>query len=360
MSGRLAQLWRNRARPIAVSLLRLVATLLGLHALLFVLFSVMGDPARMLVGQRADQGTLAAIRHELGLDRTLGEQYLLQLHELSPVGWLDSAGRAQQAQHLSLVRAGEHALVLKLPYLRRSFQSSRPVGALIAERIPATALLALASLLIAAGIGIPLGVFAARNRDGWADRLSSLASVVGVAAPSFFAAIVMATVFAVWLEPVTGLNVTGYIRQPSVLGEGYVYTWANLILPAATLGLRPAALLFQITRSGMIEVLSSDYVRTAWAKGLPERVVVWRHALPNVMGPVLTVLSGWLAALFTGAFFVEAIFDWPGLGKLIVDALLTSDYPVISGACLVTGAVFVGVLALTDRLQGLVDPRVRA
>lgn len=346
--------WRRALGALGGTL----AVLLGLHALLFILTSGMGDPSRMLAGQRADQGTLEAIRAELGLDQPLHRQYLSQLHELSPIGLLDSTERQTQTAHLRLL-PGEPALVLKAPWLRRSFQSGRPVLGLIAERLPATALLAAASLVIAAALGIGLGVLAARAHGAWPDRVLSVVSVLGVAAPSFVVAVLMAFVFAVWLGPYTGLNVTGYISRPSLLGEGRVYEWSNLLLPSLTLGLRPAALIFQLTRSGMVEALSSDLARTAWAKGLTPARVLWRHALPNALGPVLSALGSWLAALLTGAFFVEAIFDWPGVGRLLVEALLTNDYPVVVGACLVTGVIFLSVSALTDRLQPLLDPRVR-
>ncbi len=347
---------RSRLRAFGASALQLVGVLLGLHALLFVLTAGMGDPARMLVGQRADQGTLEAIRRELGLHLPLHQQYLQQLNELSPVGLLDSAARAQQA-HLTLLPT-EPSLALKAPWLRRSFQSGRPVLPLILERMPATALLAVSSLVLAAALGIGLGVAAGYRADTVLDRALSLVSVLGVAAPSFVVAVVLAFVFAVWLGPITGLNVTGYIAYPAFLGQGYVYEWRNLILPALTLGLRPAALIFQLTRSGMIEALSSDMARTAWAKGLSTPRVLFRHALPNAIGPVLSALGSWLAALLTGAFFVEAIFDWPGVGRLLVDALMTNDYPVLVGTCLVTGVIFLGVSRLTDAFQPLIDPRV--
>ena len=356
MRRALARVGRGAGR-LARPAVQLLAVVLGLHALLFVLTSGMGDPARMLVGQRADQGTLESIRRELGLDQPLHRQYLQQLAELAPIGRLDSAARARQP-HWALT-SGEPQWALKAPWLRRSFQSGQPVLGLILQRLPATALLAVSSLLIAAALGVGLGAAAGYRAHTALDRALSLVSVLGVAAPTFVVAIVLAFVFAVWLGPLTGLNVTGYVVRPSLLGEGWVFEWSNLLLPSLTLGLRPAALIFQLTRSGVIEALGSDMARTAWAKGLSPQRVLLRHALPNALSPVLSALGGWLAALLTGAFFVEAVFDWPGVGRLLVDALLTNDYPVVVGTCLVTGVVFLLVGQLTDALQPLLDPRVR-
>jgi peptide/nickel transport system permease protein len=184
-------------------------------------------------------------------------------------------------------------------------------------------------------------------------------TLLGISAPSFFVAVVLIKVFAVFLRDVTHLNVTGYLFEESVFGEGTIIHWKNLILPALALGIRPLAIITQLTRSAMLEVLSMDFVRTAKAKGLKRGAIIFRHALRNAMNPVVTSLSGWFASLLAGAFFIETIFDWQGIGKLTIDALATKDYPVILGAALCIGVIFVVINLLVDITYSRLDPRVK-
>lgn len=346
-------LWRRIATALLV--------LPGLVTLLFAVFTLLGDPARMLAGQRGDAATLAAIRAELGLDQPWHVQYGRYLADLSPVATLDSAQRTSGNYHSIALWtfADASSLVLKTPYLRRSYQSGRPVWDLLVERLPATALLAVAALSLAILLGVGLGILAAIRAHSWWDRLASILSVLGVAAPSFFVAVLLLWLLAVQAYDWTGLNLGGYVRTGAIFHPGYDYHWPNLILPALTLGLRPAALLFQLTRSALLDALQTEYVRTAYSKGLTTLQVVWRHALPNALSLLLTAISGWFAALLTGAFFVEFIFDWPGIGKLTVDALFQNDYPVVLGSCLFTALLFLLVTLLVDLLYPLVDPRIR-
>jgi peptide/nickel transport system permease protein len=247
---------------------------------------------------------------------------------------------------------------LKIPYLRRSYQSKRDVTSLLADALAGTILLAMAAMLLAIIIGIPLGIIAAVNRNTWIDRSAILASIAGISAPSFFMGIVIAYLFGFVLHDITGLSMTGSLYELTPF-DGNRLTLQNLILPAITLGIRPLAIITQLTRSSMLDVLSQDFIRTARAKGLKEKAVIFRHALPNALNPVITAITGWFAELLAGAFFVEFIFGWKGIGKMTVDALEKLDYPVLMGSILMTATIFVVVNMLADILYAWIDPRIR-
>jgi len=304
-----------------------ILVLWGIVTLLFLIFYALGDPTDYVVGDQADMATRQAIREKYGLDAPLPVQY---------VRYLGGFARLD---------------------LGRSFQSNKPVGELLGSHLQGTAILALAAILLAALLGISLGVVAALKRDTWADRTILAGSLLGVSAPSFFVAAVLAWLFAVVLRPWTGLNITGYFFEEEIFGEGRHIVWANLVLPALALGLRPLAVFVQLTRSSLLEVLSADYIRTARAKGAsPVRVIV-HHALRNALNPVLTSVTGWLASLLAGAFFVEYMFNWQGLGKLAIDALHGNDFPVILGCAATIGGIFVGINIATDLLYAVLDKR---
>jgi peptide/nickel transport system permease protein len=227
------------------------------------------------------------------------------------------------------------------------------------EALPGTLLLAVAAMLFATIAGVFLGTIAAVNKGSWLDTTAVFSSIVGISAPSFFMAIIIAYFFGVVLHPYTGLQLTGsWFDMDEVTGERYL-TLKNLILPAFTLGIRPLAIITQLTRSAMLDVLSQDYIRTAYAKGLDKQTIIIRHALRNALNPVVTAITGWFAELLAGAFFVEYIFGWKGIGKITVDALGKLDYPVVMGAVLVSACFFIIINLLADFIYGLIDPRVK-
>jgi len=233
------------------------------------------------------------------------------------------------------------------------------VGFVLMEALPGTLLLAFAAMLFAAIAGIFLGVLAAINKGSWIDTSAVFASIAGISAPSFFMAIIIAYFFGVVLHSYTGLQLTGsWFDIDEVTGERY-FTMKNLILPAFTLGIRPLAIITQLTRSSMLDVLNQDYIRTAYAKGLSRRTIVIRHALRNALNPVVTAITGWFAELLAGAFFVEYIFGWQGIGKITVDALEKLDYPVVMGSVLISACIFIVINMLADVLYSVIDPRVR-
>ena len=341
--------------------------LLGVVTLVFFLFNVLpGDPARMMLGQRADEESIEAINRDLGRDKPLLTQYANYLNDLSPLSLHNNSDPSSffylspdKYNYATLLRLGSTSLVIKAPYLRRSYQSQRKVSEIISSAFPQTAVLALTAMLFALLVGISLGVLSALYKDSWIDRTSLVFSTLGMSLPSFFAAILIAWLFAYVLADWTGLNMFGNLFSVDDYGEGEYLDLKNLILPALTLGIRPLATLTQLTRNSMLEALSQDYIRTARAKGLRWRRVVVRHALRNALNPVVTSASGWLASLLAGAVFVEYVFDWKGMGVVIVDALDKYDFPVVMGTILFICVLLVIINILTDLLYGALDPRVR-
>lgn len=332
----------------------------GVVILVFFLFNVLpADPARLTLGQRADVASLNNVRHELYLDKPLPVQFLLYLNDLSPVAILDKHYPLQlEHPHVTLLHfSSQRSLVLKPPYLRRSYQSKKEVWSILMEALPNTVILAIAAMVFASLLGIFLGVVAAVKQNTWMDTGSVFASVIGISTPSFFSGIVIAYVFGYLLSQYTGLHMTGSLFDVDPFA-GKVLTLKNMILPALTLGIRPLAIIVQLTRSAMLDVMSQDYIRTAYAKGLSKKVVLFKHALKNALNPVITAITGWLAELLAGSFFVEYIFGWKGIGKITVDALEKFDFPVVMGSVLVIAVLFVLVNILADILYALLDPRI--
>lgn len=331
--------------------------MLGVVVLVFLLFQGFGDPSRLVMGQRADAATLENIRKELYLDQPKWKQFVLYLNDVSPVA-IHSRADIKRKELKGLFIGGDTKFALKVPYLRRSYQTKKDVWTVLMDALPGTLLLATAAILIATCIGIPLGVIAAVKKDTWMDTSAIFGSVLGISAPSFFMGIIIAYLFGfVWNE-YTGLHMTGSLFDMDPFA-GRQLQLQNLILPAITLGIRPMAIITQLTRSAMLDVLNQDYIRTAYAKGLRKRTVIWKHALRNALNPVITAVTGWFAELLAGAFFVEYIFGWKGIGKVTVDALEKLDFPVVMGSVLISSFFFIIINMLADLLYGVVDPRVR-
>ena len=261
--------------------------------------------------------------------------------------------------YCTLATIDETSVVLKYPYLRRSYQSKRPVADILTEAFPKTALLAIVAMTFALAVGITIGIFSALYKDSIFDKLAFFVSVIGMSLPSFFAAILIAWLFAYILADYTGLNMFGNLFTVDDYGTGEYLDLKNLILPAITLGIRPLAVIIELTKNSMLEVLSQDYIRTAKAKGLKKAKIIWHHALQNALNPIITSASGWLAGLMAGAVFVEYVFDWKGMGIVIVDGLEKYDFPVVMGAILFICVILVVINILVDILYGILDPRVR-
>ena len=297
-------------------LLLLVPTVLGVLTLVFFLVHLIpGDPVELMLGETASRADLAQLRADLGLDRPLGEQY---------------------ARFLGGLARGD---------LGRSFFYRKPVLAVIGGALPATALLAATAMAVAILVAVPLGVLAAVRRDSAVDRLAMLGSLVGVSMPNF------------WLGPLLIILFSFRLGWLPVSGrEGP----ASLVLPAATLGFALAAILARMTRASMLDVLGEDYLRTARAKGVRERVVIYRHALRNALLPVVTIVGLQFGVLLSGAVVTENVFAWPGVGTLLIQAITARDYPLVQGCVLVISLGYVAVNFLTDALYAVIDPRVRS
>ena len=331
--------------------------LVGVVVVVFFLFQGFGDPARLVLGQSGDSTTIKNIREELALDKPKWKQFLLYLNDVSPIA-VHTKEDIKKKQLKGFFIGGESKFGIKVPYLRRSYQTKKEVGEVLLDALPGTLILALAAMLLATVVGILLGVLAAVKQNTWMDTGSILVSVLGISAPSFFMGIVLAYLFGFVFSQFTGLHMTGSLFDIDPF-SGQNLQLKNLILPAITLGIRPMAIITQLTRSAMLDVLDQDYIRTAYAKGLSKKVVVFRHALRNALNPVITAITGWFAELLAGAFFVEYIFGWKGIGKVTVDALEKLDFPVVMGSVLITATFFIIVNLLADVLYGVVDPRVR-
>jgi ABC-type dipeptide/oligopeptide/nickel transport system permease component len=303
------------ARVFLRRLLLSIPTLFGVLVVVFLLLYVApGDPVMAMVGERADPQTIARLRAELRLDDPLPAQF---------------------AHYAGGVLRGD---------LGRSYITGRPILSDLLERFPKTLQLAGAAMLLAAICGMTLGVLAARRPGGWVDRLSLGVAYLGISFPVYWIGLILILVFAMKLRwfPPSGF---GGIRY--------------LVLPALALGMRSIAFLARMTRSAMLEALGADFTRTAKAKGVPERVVVVRHALRNALIPVITVLGLDFGAYLTGSILTETIFSWPGLGRYVVNAIARRDLPGVQGAVLFMSVVFVLVNLLTDLAYAKTDPRVR-
>ena len=293
----------------------LIPTVLGVVTLIFFLIHfIPGDPVELMLGETASTADLGRLRADLGLDRPVAEQF------------------------------GAFLLGLVQGDLGNSFFYRRPVAEVILEKLPATLELAAAAMVLALLLALPLGIAAAVRKDSLTDRAAMLASLVGISMPNFWLGPLLIILFSIklgWL-PVSGR-------------EGA----ASIVLPALTLGTALAALLSRMTRSAMLDVLGEDYLRTARAKGLSEKVVIVKHAFRNALLPVLTIVGLQFGALLSGAVITENVFAWPGIGTLLIQAINARDYPLVQGCVLVISLGYVAANFLTDLLYSLSDPRVK-
>jgi peptide/nickel transport system permease protein len=344
-----------------------ILTLFGVVTVIFFLFNILpGDPAKMMLGQNESIEQITAIKKKYGFDQSLTNQYLYYLNDLSPISFHQTnpnhytSLKTNKYSTITLFTFGNTTTVLKKPYLRESFaKSGKPVGQIISETLPNTAILAVASICIALLIGLVLGIFSALFKDRWIDKFIQVFSILGMSVPSFFSAIVFAWLFGYVLHKYTNLEMTGSLYELDDFGEGVHLQLKNLLLPAVVLGIRPLAVVIQLMRNSLLEVFNQDYIRTARAKGLSEFKIVINHAIKNAMNPVVTAISGWFASLLAGAVFVEYIFNWNGLGKEIVDALNNLDLPVIMGSVIVIASMFVIINIFVDLIYGWLDPKIR-
>jgi peptide/nickel transport system permease protein len=350
---------------VAKRLLNGLLVMVGVIIVIFVLFNILPvNSARMTLGQRADTASVAAIEKEFRLNLPWYERLVLYFNDISPVSLNNSENpdaptylNPDEVKYAKLFSIGSISLVVKAPFLGKSFQTRRKVSEVIGDKIYPTFVLAISAMALASVIGIILGVFAAIRQYSVWDNMILVMSTFGISQPAYFSGIILAMVFGYYLSDWTHLNVRGSLTDMDYTGET-ITIWKNLWLPMIALGVRPIAIITQLTRSSMLDVLSQDYIRTAKAKGLSYYSVVFKHALRNAMNPVVTSISGWLAALLTGAFFIEKVFDYKGLGLQTIESLLSFDFPVVMGSVLFVAFVFVVMNIFTDILYSVLDPRV--
>ncbi|MEO8726944.1 MAG: ABC transporter permease [Acidobacteriaceae bacterium] len=306
---------KSMLRYVGLRLLYTLPVLWLVVSLVFLMIHLVpGDPVLQMLGENAPAADVLATRHAFGLDAPLGTQYI---------------------RYWNSVLHGD---------LGKSIRLSDSVSHAIAQRYPYTLALTLAALAIAILLSVPAGVRSAQRQNTWEDRMLGVVSLFGLSFPNFALGPILILFFAIklgWL-PVSGAG-----------------SWRHLILPAFTMGAALAAILTRMVRTSMLEELSQDYIRTARAKGLPERVVVYRHALRNAIVPVLTVVGLQFGALLAGAIVTETIFSWPGLGRLTITAISNRDYFLVQGCILVIGLTYIAVNFATDLLYSLANPRIR-
>lgn len=306
-------MWTYIIRNLGYSVLIILGVL---TVTFFLLYILPGDPARMMLGQRADVASVDAVREELGLNKPLYVQYI---------------------RFMTNAMKGD---------LGRSYATNRNVVSTILEKFPATALLSFSALFLSSLFGVLLGIISAVRKYTITDNAAMIFALFGISIPSFAFGLIMALVFGHLLK---WFPISGYIN------EG----WQYLILPMVTLALRPMAITARITRSSMLEVMSQDYVRTAKAKGLSQGKVIFKHTLRNALNPVVTTISASLAATLGGVFFIEYIFNWPGIGLLAVDAIFKLDFPMIQGTVLFSAIIFVVINFFVDIVYAMLDPKVK-
>ena len=342
-------------------------TLWGVVTVVFFLFNVLpGDPAQMMLGQNENEEQLAIVRKKYGFDLSLSKQYLFYLNDLSPIsihsskeGEVNFFSKKKYTGNI-IFSLGGNNVAIKYPYLRESFQKTgKKVTDIIGETLPNTAVLAVFSILLALVLGVFLGVVSAIKKDSWIDNVIQIISTLGMSVPSFFSAILVAWLFGFVWNKYTSLPMSGSLYELDDFGEGIHIKLKNIILPAFVLGIRPLAVVTQLMRNSLLEVLTQDYIRTARAKGLSEIKIIFKHAIKNALNPVVTAISGWFASMLAGAVFVEYVFGWNGIGKEVVTALNTSDLPIVMGVVLVIAILFIVINIFVDVIYGWLDPRIK-
>ncbi|WP_027515817.1 ABC transporter permease [Bradyrhizobium sp. WSM1417] len=298
----------------AKGLLNALISMLGASLIIFIMSRLSGDPLSLLLPMDAPQSAVQAMRHELGLDRPMWDQYLIFL-------W-----KAVQGD------------------FGRSYRWQMPAIELVFERLPATIYLAMAAFAFSLALAIPLGVLSAVRRGSWIDQIARIIAMLGQAVPSFWVGLLLILVFAVNLQWLPAFGADGV---------------QHVILPAIALGWYPVAAQTRVIRSGMLEVLDSDYIRMGRAVGTPERLLIWKYALRNALLPLVTIMGVYFAYMLSGSFVVETVFAWPGLGRTVVEAVFARDYPVVQAGVLITSILFVLSNFLVDLSYSIIDPRIR-
>ncbi len=324
-------------------LMALIPIILGVALIVFLLIHLIpGDPAQIMLGERASKEMVETLRESMGLNDPLYKQFFRFVTDLA---------------------RGD---------LGRSIISNNPVRLELIEKFPATLELSIFAMIFAVVVGIPFGIFAATHQNTWFDNLSMFIALAGVSMPVFWLGLMLIWLFAVelgWFPPSSRLSIgielaqiTNFYVLDSIIKQNWqalIDSLRHLILPAVALGTIPMAIIARMTRSSMLEVLKQDYIRTAYAKGLKRKVVIYRHAFKNAMIPIITVVGLQFGLLLGGAILTETIFSWPGLGRYLVEAIYARDFPVVQSGILFFSITFVFVNLIVDLSYGVIDPRIQ-
>lgn len=343
----------------------LTSVLLGVYFLFYFLLQIVSvHTVLSMVGQNSNPETQRAIEKQFHLDLPAWQRLAIHLNDISPCGLysVDTHSPLYNEdvlqQSFCIASFAQMRLLIKLPYLGRSFQNQELVHRLLLPRLTLTLLLALSSMLIATLLGLALGTLSALHYSKWVDRLISFFTSLGVSLPSFFIAIILSLAFGYYLSDFTGLSFKGSFVEYEDQGQAF-FSFRNLVLPVFALTIRPLAIITQMMRTAMLDVLKEDYIRAAQAKGLSTFHLMYKHAIPNALNPVVSSIAGWLGSLLTGTYFIEMIFDIKGLGYITIQSILKFDTPVILGASLYIALIFVLVSWCLDSMYRYLDPRLR-
>ena len=323
-----------------------------------IIYSSPVDPTRLTFGQRMDEETVELKRKQLGLDLPLKKQIILYLSDISPISITDAVRwKELPFSGFVLMSFEKNKLVMKMPYLRESFQTGRSVSSILFSALPNTLVLAILSIIIAALLGIVLGTISSLVKDSiWDDIILSF-STLGYSVPSYVSAMAFALIFAFYWREYTGLNLQGSLWELDDFGNE-VMVWQNVFLPCMALSIRPVAVITQLMRNSMNEVSDLPFIKALRAKGISSYKLTVKHMVRNALNPVVTALSGWFASLLTGAFFVEYVFSYKGLGYTTINALLNFDIPVVLGAILLSASFFILINLAIDFIYKYLDPRI--
>ena len=325
-----------------------------------IIYQAPVDLSRMYFGQRTDEAAVNQMRKQMHLDEPVSKRIAYYLIGLSPIRWegVSSGESKGQGKGIKIYSGETKVLYLSLPDLGTSYSTGRSVWEMLRTAVPPTLILGLISMIIASIFGIGLGLLGAAYQGKWQDQAILSFCTLGISVPSYVSAIFFSLLFGFVWSGYTGLDVQGSLFSLDDFGE-VRFTPQHVILPALALGTRPVAMIAQMTRVAYLEVIRQDYIRTARSKGIATAQLIRKHILKNAMNPIFTTISSWFASVLTGAFFVEYVFNYKGLGDLTITALHAFDIPVILGASLFTISVFIMINTITDIVYHYIDPRVR-
>ncbi len=337
-------------------MLIIFSVVISLSFIFFTFINKDGKAVYEMTGQNTDQKTINEIKKAYHIDQPVWKQVVLYANDLS---FISIYPNETKRKGYTIIQGENNFWMFKLPYLGKSFQTDRLVSSTISHSMPGTIILAFSSIIFATIVGIILGMISAQYKNSWIDRAIIFMASGGMALPSFFAAVLISWLFGYILHSITGLNTWGSLYNiDDLTGEKYL-ALHNLILPSFTLGIRPLSVIAQITRNNLLQIQHMDFIRTAKAKGLSSKKILYKHTLINIANPLITAISGWLGGMLAGAVFIEYIFGWQGLGKTLVDGLQKLDYPIVLGSVITITCISVILTVLVDILYAVFDPRVR-